>query len=176
MSTSCMGSMCSWPRTTSRVSKKTSPICLKIALLIVAGGSRQKPGTKDMDDWNTERRVCSPDLNDGFGKEWEGIEQVFRLERTARMVKTGVIRHEVIYGREPPLLIQSAAVTHVTGGAQALEDGKWPALEARCHAGRRCLPNAHRAGSKPPGSTQQRCVVSDGSCRCPQCRPADALF
>lgn len=26
--------------------------------------------------------TCSPDLNDWFGKQWEGIEQVFRLERT----------------------------------------------------------------------------------------------
>jgi predicted transposase YbfD/YdcC len=42
--------------------------------------------------------ICSPDLNDWFGKDWQGIEQVFRLERTARIVKTGVIRHEVVYG------------------------------------------------------------------------------
>jgi predicted transposase YbfD/YdcC len=42
--------------------------------------------------------TCSPDLNDWFGKEWEGIEQVFRLERTARLLKTDQTRHEVIYG------------------------------------------------------------------------------
>lgn len=42
--------------------------------------------------------TCSPDLNDWFAKDWEGIEQVFRLERTARILKTGHIRHEVVYG------------------------------------------------------------------------------
>jgi predicted transposase YbfD/YdcC len=42
--------------------------------------------------------VCSPDLNDWFGKDWEGIEQVFRLERTTRILKTGRLRHEVVYG------------------------------------------------------------------------------
>jgi predicted transposase YbfD/YdcC len=42
--------------------------------------------------------TCSPDLNDWFGKDWEGIEQVFRLERTARILKTNQTRHEVVYG------------------------------------------------------------------------------
>jgi predicted transposase YbfD/YdcC len=42
--------------------------------------------------------TCSPDLNDWFGKKWEGIEQVFRLERTARLLKTNQTRHEVVYG------------------------------------------------------------------------------
>lgn len=42
--------------------------------------------------------TCSPDLNDWFCKDWQGIEQVFRLERTVRLLKTGKLRHEVIYG------------------------------------------------------------------------------
>ncbi len=42
--------------------------------------------------------ICSPDLNDWFGKQWEGIEQVFRLERTRLMLKTGTIEQEVVYG------------------------------------------------------------------------------
>lgn len=42
--------------------------------------------------------TCSPDLNEWFGKDWEGIEQVFRLERTVKILKTGKIRHEVVYG------------------------------------------------------------------------------
>jgi len=42
--------------------------------------------------------VCSPDLNDWFAKEWQGIEQVFRIERTTRILKTGEIHHEVVYG------------------------------------------------------------------------------
>ncbi|HJT56997.1 MAG TPA: ISAs1 family transposase [Ktedonobacteraceae bacterium] len=42
--------------------------------------------------------LCSPDLNEWFGKGWEGIEQVFRLERTIRTLKTGEVHHEVVYG------------------------------------------------------------------------------
>jgi predicted transposase YbfD/YdcC len=42
--------------------------------------------------------TCSPDLNDWFAKQWEGMEQVFRLERTARILKTNQTRHEVVYG------------------------------------------------------------------------------
>jgi predicted transposase YbfD/YdcC len=42
--------------------------------------------------------ICSPDLNDWFAKQWQGIEQVFRLERTARILKTGEIRHQIVYG------------------------------------------------------------------------------
>ena len=42
--------------------------------------------------------TCSPDLNDWFAKQWEGIEQVFRLERTARILKTNQTRHQVVYG------------------------------------------------------------------------------
>lgn len=42
--------------------------------------------------------LCSPDLNDWFGKQWEGIEQVFRLERRVRLLKTNEARYEVVYG------------------------------------------------------------------------------
>ena len=42
--------------------------------------------------------VCSPDLNDWFAKDWQGIEQVFRLERTVRVLKSGEVRHEAVYG------------------------------------------------------------------------------
>lgn len=42
--------------------------------------------------------VCSPDLNDWFAKEWAGIEQVFRLERTVRFLHTNHLRQEVVYG------------------------------------------------------------------------------
>jgi predicted transposase YbfD/YdcC len=42
--------------------------------------------------------LCSPDLNEWFEKQWEGIGQVFRLERTTERLKTGAIRHEVVYG------------------------------------------------------------------------------
>ena len=42
--------------------------------------------------------TCSPDLNDWFAKDWQGIEQVFRLERTRLLLKAGTIEHEVVYG------------------------------------------------------------------------------
>ena len=42
--------------------------------------------------------TCSPDLNDWFAKQWQGIEQVFRLQRTRCMLKSGAIEHEVVYG------------------------------------------------------------------------------
>ncbi len=42
--------------------------------------------------------TCSPDRNSWFAKDWEGIEQVFRLERTTRLLKTNQTRHEVVYG------------------------------------------------------------------------------
>ena len=41
---------------------------------------------------NTDTLACSPDLNDWFGKDWEGIEQVFRLERTARILARPIKR------------------------------------------------------------------------------------
>ena len=42
-----------------------------------------------------------------FAKQWEGIEQVFRLERTARILKTDQVRHEVVYGLSSLSMCQS---------------------------------------------------------------------
>lgn len=42
--------------------------------------------------------ICSPDLNDWFAKQWLGIAQVFRLERTTRLLKSGEMRHHIVYG------------------------------------------------------------------------------
>lgn len=42
--------------------------------------------------------ICRPDLNDWFGKRWQGIEPVFCLERSATLLKTGEVRHQVVYG------------------------------------------------------------------------------
>jgi predicted transposase YbfD/YdcC len=60
----------------------------------------QEDETWDKGHGRLEHRqiTCSPDLNDWFGKQWEGIEQVFRLERTVRTLKTGAIHHEIVYG------------------------------------------------------------------------------
>jgi predicted transposase YbfD/YdcC len=54
---------------------------------------------EDIADLFEHRQItCSPDLNDWFGKQWVGIEQVFRLERPARLLRTNQTRHEVVYG------------------------------------------------------------------------------
>lgn len=60
----------------------------------------QQAQTWDKGHGRLEHRqiISSPDLNDWFAKRWQGIEQVFRLERTTRILKTGEIRHQVIYG------------------------------------------------------------------------------
>jgi hypothetical protein len=74
------------------------PICLRIALLIVGASNTPRPGTKDMGGSSTVRLPVALIEIAWFAKDWEGIEQVFRLERTARILKTDQMRHEVIYG------------------------------------------------------------------------------
>jgi hypothetical protein len=60
----------------------------------------QEADTWDKAHGRLEHRhiLCSPDLNDWFDKQWEGLEQVFRLERTGRLLKTNEVRHEVADG------------------------------------------------------------------------------
>lgn len=60
----------------------------------------QQAETWDKGHGRLEHRqiICSPDLNEWFAKQWEGIEQVFRLERTVLTLKTGEQHHEVVYG------------------------------------------------------------------------------
>jgi predicted transposase YbfD/YdcC len=70
---------------------------------------------------------CSPDLNDWFGKQWEGIEQVFRLERTSRTLKTGELHHEVVYGLSS-LSLRQAPASRMLGLVRA----HW-AIENRLH-------------------------------------------
>lgn len=53
--------------------------------------------------------MCSPDLNEWFAKEWQGIKQVFRVERMVRILKTGAIHHEVVYGLSSLSLQQAPA-------------------------------------------------------------------
>ena len=53
----------------------------------------QEAETWDKGHGRLEHRhiVCSPDLNEWFAKDWQGIEQVFRLERTTRLLKNGEV-------------------------------------------------------------------------------------
>lgn len=55
-------------------------------------GSEIEPWDKAYGRLERRHLLCSPDLNGWFGKQWERIEQVFRLERTARILKTNQLR------------------------------------------------------------------------------------
>ena len=74
-------------------------------------------GTKDIDIWNIARLAVALTSMDWFSKHWEGIEQVFRLERTACLLKTNRTRHEVVYGLSSLSMQQAPATvsyTHLT--------------------------------------------------------------
>jgi hypothetical protein len=40
--------------------------------------------------------MCSTDLNEWFAKRWPGVAQVFRLERTTTILKTGKVRRQIV--------------------------------------------------------------------------------
>lgn len=89
----------------------------------------QEAETWDKGHGRLEHRhiVCSPDLNEWFAKEWQGIEQVFRIERTVRTLTTGAIHHEVVYGLSS-LSLQQAPAPRIL----ALVRDHW-AIENRLH-------------------------------------------
>lgn len=89
----------------------------------------QQAETWDKGHGRVEHRhiTCSPDLNDWFARTWEGIEQVFRLERTVRLAKTNQLRHEVVYG------LSSLSLRHAPPGRMLqLIRSHW-AIENRLH-------------------------------------------
>ena len=89
----------------------------------------QQAETWDKGHGRLEHRqiVCSPDLNEWFAKDWQGIEQVFRLERTVRLLKSGEVRHEVVYGLSSLALSKAPAARILT-----LVREHW-AIENRLH-------------------------------------------
>jgi hypothetical protein len=72
---------------------------------------------------------------------------VFRLERTVRVLTTGKLRHEVVYGLSSLSMRQAPAPRHTAPHQGSLGYRKSAPLEACCHARRRCMPNAHRTCS-----------------------------
>lgn len=44
------------------------------------------------------RLIASPELNEWFANRWSGVAQVFRLERTTLLLKSGRVRQQVIAG------------------------------------------------------------------------------
>ena len=89
----------------------------------------QQAETWDKGHGRLEHRqiVCSPDLNEWFAKDWQGIEHVFRLERTVRLLKSGEVRHEVVYGLSS-LSLSTAPASRIL----ALVREHW-AIENRLH-------------------------------------------
>lgn len=78
----------------------------------------QEAQTWDKGHGRLEHRhiISSPDLNEWFAKEWQGIEQVFRIERTRHILKTGPIEHEVVYE------LSSLSLEHALIGKGSLGD------------------------------------------------------
>ncbi len=89
----------------------------------------QEAETWDKGHGRLEHRqiICSPAWNDWFAQEWQGIEQVFRLQRTVRILKTGEMRHEVVSGLSRLSLRQAPAPRML-----ALVREHW-AIENRLH-------------------------------------------
>lgn len=97
--------------------------------------------------------LCSPDLNDWFGKQRVGIEQGFRLERTVRRLKTAAVRQEVVDG------LSSLALHQAPPWRMVPLIRAHGAIENRLHHRRAvrlgedtCQP--HRACSSPARSAQ----------------------
>jgi hypothetical protein len=62
-----------------------------------------------MDDWNIDRSPVALIEIAWFAKQWQGIEQVFRLERTTCILNTGEMRHQIVYGLSNLSLRQAPA-------------------------------------------------------------------
>jgi predicted transposase YbfD/YdcC len=73
------------------------------------------------------RITCSPELNEWFACRWSGVAQVFRLERTTTLLKSGSIRHQIVYGLSNLSLSQAPAPRMLE-----LNRGHW-GIENRLH-------------------------------------------
>ena len=71
--------------------------------------------------------TCSPELNAWFASRWSGVAQVFRLERTTTLLKSGQVRQQTVYG------ISNLSVSQASGMRMlALNRGHW-GIENRLH-------------------------------------------
>jgi predicted transposase YbfD/YdcC len=71
--------------------------------------------------------LCSPELNDWFANRWAGVGQVFRLQRTSTLLKTGKVRRQTVYGISNLSLSQAPPQRMLT-----LNRGHW-GIENRLH-------------------------------------------
>ena len=87
-----------WPKTINPPLPKISPTFFEDPTADRRRWRQAETWDKGHGRLEHQQIISSPDLNDWFSKRWQGIEQVFRLERTARLLKTGEIRHQIVYG------------------------------------------------------------------------------
>jgi len=71
--------------------------------------------------------TCSPELNAWFASRWSGVAQVFRLERTTTLLKSGQVRQQIVYGISNLSLSQAPCMRML-----ALNRGHW-GIENRLH-------------------------------------------
>jgi predicted transposase YbfD/YdcC len=71
--------------------------------------------------------LCSPELNEWFADRWAGVAQVFRLQRTTTLLKSGAVRQQTVYG------ISNLSLAHAPASRMlALNRGHW-GIENRLH-------------------------------------------
>lgn len=73
------------------------------------------------------RITCSPELNEWFAKRWAGVAQVFRLQRTTTLLKSGKQRRQIVYGISNLSLRQASPLRMLR-----LNRGHW-GIENRLH-------------------------------------------
>jgi predicted transposase YbfD/YdcC len=73
------------------------------------------------------RLICSPELNEWLADRWVGVEQVFRVERTTTLLKSGQERRQVVHGITNLPLKQAGAMDLLT-----FNRGHW-GIENRLH-------------------------------------------
>lgn len=71
--------------------------------------------------------TCSPELNEWFGKRWAGVAQVFCLQRTTTLLKSGKQRQQTVYGLSNLSVTQAPAMRML-----ALNRAHW-GIENRLH-------------------------------------------
>jgi predicted transposase YbfD/YdcC len=71
--------------------------------------------------------ICTPELNEWLASRWTGVSQVFRLQRTTTLLKSGKVRQQTIYGISNLSMLQAPAPRML-----ALNRGHW-GIENRLH-------------------------------------------
>jgi predicted transposase YbfD/YdcC len=71
--------------------------------------------------------ICSPELNEWFASRWAGVAQVFCLQRTTTLLKTGEVRRQTVYGISNLSLTQAPPMRMLE-----LNRGHW-GIENRLH-------------------------------------------